>query len=160
MQKRYFTSAFVRNGTSIVMVKHQGDIDPEPFWALPGGRVEVGETSEQAIIREVKEETGLTVNGLAQVAYTVEVHRNEENELGIATIYDITDWSGDFSINDPDNKVLDVAFIPLEQAIVELTKGSYIPMQEPPLAYLKGDAAVGTVYRYRVTPTHEAELME
>jgi 8-oxo-dGTP diphosphatase len=30
-------------------------------WSLPGGRVESGETDEQAVIREVAEETGLTV---------------------------------------------------------------------------------------------------
>lgn len=36
----------------------------EPFlgqWAIPGGRIEDGETAEQCAIREMKEETGLDI---------------------------------------------------------------------------------------------------
>jgi ADP-ribose pyrophosphatase YjhB (NUDIX family) len=160
MQTRYFTSAFVRKGDSIVMVKHQGDVDPEPFWALPGGRVEAGETPEQAIIREVWEEAGLIVHTVGTLAYIVEIHRNEENELGLAYVYEIADWSGEFSINDPDNKVQEVSLIPLVEAIEALAKISYLPMCVPPVAYLRGEAVAGTVYRYRVTPNHRAQLIE
>ncbi len=31
------------------------------MWSLPGGRLEVGETAEQGVVREVLEETGLVV---------------------------------------------------------------------------------------------------
>jgi len=31
------------------------------LWSIPGGRIEDGESDEQAVLREVREETGLTV---------------------------------------------------------------------------------------------------
>jgi len=49
--------AIIKNG-KILLIKRKN----EPFkgkWALPGGFVEYGEKVENAVIREVKEETGL-----------------------------------------------------------------------------------------------------
>jgi 8-oxo-dGTP diphosphatase len=37
------------------------------YWALPGGRVDPGETVEQTIVREVKEETGLDVTVVSKI---------------------------------------------------------------------------------------------
>jgi len=48
--------AIIQNGDSLVLVKRK---NPPHGWALPGGLVEVGETVEEAAVREIKEETGL-----------------------------------------------------------------------------------------------------
>jgi len=45
---------------AILLIK-RNTVPFKGFWALPGGRAEPGETVEQTIVREVKEETGLDV---------------------------------------------------------------------------------------------------
>ncbi|WP_312097301.1 NUDIX hydrolase [Niallia sp.] len=49
--------ALIRNrDTQILMVKNH-----EGHWSFPGGKVETGESLEEAVIREVEEETGLII---------------------------------------------------------------------------------------------------
>jgi 8-oxo-dGTP diphosphatase len=48
------------------------------FWALPGGRMDPGETIDQTVIREVKEETGLDVKIVRVVGEYVEKGIREE----------------------------------------------------------------------------------
>jgi 8-oxo-dGTP pyrophosphatase MutT (NUDIX family) len=50
--------AAVRNATGQVLLVRRID---DGNWELPGGRIEVGETARQAVIREVAEESGITI---------------------------------------------------------------------------------------------------
>jgi 8-oxo-dGTP diphosphatase len=50
----------------ILLVKRR-TVPFRDYWALPGGRVDPGETVEQTIVREVKEETGLDVTIVSKI---------------------------------------------------------------------------------------------
>ncbi|WP_116474095.1 nucleotide triphosphate diphosphatase NUDT15 [Zobellella maritima] len=45
-----------------------------PYWSIPGGHMELGESFEQAAIRELAEETGLRVSTLSVVGLTNNLH--------------------------------------------------------------------------------------
>jgi 8-oxo-dGTP diphosphatase len=50
--------AAVRNAAGEILLVRRID---DGFWELPGGRIEVGESATEALIREVDEESGITI---------------------------------------------------------------------------------------------------
>ena len=44
----------IRGGRVLLLQNHRGE------WELPGGRLDDGESPEEALVREIREETGLT----------------------------------------------------------------------------------------------------
>jgi len=52
--------AFVVKDNEVLLVKRNRP-PSEGQWAIPGGRVKLGETLQEATEREVKEETGITI---------------------------------------------------------------------------------------------------
>jgi ADP-ribose pyrophosphatase YjhB (NUDIX family) len=50
-------AAIIRDGERVLLHR----VGDDPFWALPGGRVEIGETAEAAVRREMQEELGTEV---------------------------------------------------------------------------------------------------
>ena len=54
-------TAVIEFSPQMILLIKRDTVPFKGYWALPGGRAEPGETVEQAIVREVKEETGLDV---------------------------------------------------------------------------------------------------
>lgn len=66
-----------------------------PYFYLPGGRVSMGETAEQAVIREMQEELGITPKiirpvWLNQAFFTEDVDNQRYHELCIYFLIDIS----------------------------------------------------------------------
>ncbi|GGS65155.1 hypothetical protein GCM10010156_25110 [Planobispora rosea] len=54
-----------------MLLVRRGHPPGEGLWSVPGGRVEPGESDAEAVVREVREETGLTV-AVGRLAGTVD----------------------------------------------------------------------------------------
>lgn len=54
-------SAIVRDPAGRYLLVLRSDAPETGRWTLPGGRVEPGETLHEALVREVREETGLEI---------------------------------------------------------------------------------------------------
>ena len=79
-------------------------------WVVPGGTVELGETLEQALVREVQEETGLTVRPLEVVLVFDRIEREGD---AVRYHYVIIDYLCEYVSGTPRaaSDALDVAFV-------------------------------------------------
>jgi 8-oxo-dGTP diphosphatase len=59
--------AVVHDADGRLLLIRRGHAPHEGLWSVPGGRVEPGESPEAAVVREVREETGLRVRAGAAV---------------------------------------------------------------------------------------------
>lgn len=73
-------------------------------WSIPGGKLEYGESWEETAIREVFEETGLTVGNSRLVTITNDIY--EADRKHFVSIWVDTDWiSGEPIVTEPDKWV-------------------------------------------------------
>ena len=106
-------------------------------WTLPGGFVELGETTEDAACREMYEETGLAIRGL----HLIGVSTQQSRFYGAVTVlgYAVEEWSGELR---PDSDALDLRF--------------FGKAERPPLPF-KAHLELLALFEARDTPPREAK---
>jgi 8-oxo-dGTP diphosphatase len=60
-------TAIIPFATDEILLIKRRTVPFRGYWALPGGRMDPGETVEQTILREVKEETGLDITIVTKI---------------------------------------------------------------------------------------------
>lgn len=64
------------------------------LWEFPGGKIEKGETPEEALCRELQEELHISVSTSALLPFTFVSHTYDSFHL-LMLVYQVTQWSGE-----------------------------------------------------------------
>ena len=97
-------------GIGVILVNSDGHIligkregSHAPYWSIPGGYLESGESFEDTAIREVKEETGLEIANLVVLCVTNNLQTYEAEGLHVISICLLAmEFSGNLAVMEPD----------------------------------------------------------
>ncbi|MBW1916781.1 MAG: NUDIX hydrolase [Deltaproteobacteria bacterium] len=126
-----------------VLVVRRGQEPGQGSWSLPGGAVEVGESLEAALIRELMEETSLTVEVLGITAVLERIYRDGQGRVPyhyvlidyvcqyrqgpLRTGSDITDARFVLFSELADYQLADYTATVIRRAWEQYQQGSYLP---------------------------------
>jgi len=98
------------------------------LWEFPGGKVEIGETPEECLIRELNEELGIKVTGACLAPFVFTSHGYESFHL-LMPLYLVRRWEGFVSAREHEA----IAWVKPER----LSDYPMPPADEPLLAWLR-----------------------
>jgi len=97
-QPRVAVGAVVFKDDKVLLVL-RANPPSEARWAIPGGRVELGETLQEAAEREIKEETGITIQAREPVFTFDVIDRDARGDIRFH--YVIVDLMADYISGEP-----------------------------------------------------------
>lgn len=87
-QKVSVSAVIFNDKNEILLVKRSLDDDFLPgIWEMPGGGINFGEEPEDAVVREVKEETGLSINTSSSSIISVFSYSHPQTVWHVELIY-------------------------------------------------------------------------
>ena len=148
----------IRRADTVLLVRQQDD-NGQPTWSLPAGRVEPGELLQEALVRELREETGLVITDCGRLAWLSQTRLDDPDWGGIwtAIAFDVLDCGGEPACNDPDGLVHEARFVPLEYAYELLAAHASRIMTEPAIMFLQQRAGHGSSWTWRATARFQGE---
>ena len=108
----------ILNGSAVIISNPQGQIlmqqrtYPHGIWGLPGGLMELGESTEETARREIYEETGLELGTLALFGvysgkdYLCTAQNGDEFYV-VATAYTTSEYYGEVTVSDNESLALE-----------------------------------------------------
>ncbi|MFZ5817331.1 MAG: NUDIX domain-containing protein [Bacillota bacterium] len=103
-------------------------------WSLPGGRLEMGESLTDCVVREVQEETGLLVAPV-ELAYVLDTHNQVHDLHFLVHVFSCRLVAGSLRVPEGDEYVIDARWVKREDVARYITWSTY---RDPLLAYLAG----------------------
>jgi len=73
---RFVAAALILRGEEVLICQRRPDQPMALKWEFPGGKIEAGETPEQALARELDEELGIDADVGARVTHTRHTYRS------------------------------------------------------------------------------------